>query len=82
LLNKGLKYNIRYKQNDWIKTSALEAETDITKLPVIEQDYIRFQLAHMKLLHKECNENKGYNTKHANIEGHTLNDIKKKYIIL
>ena len=79
LLNKGLKYNLSYKQNDWIKTLALEAETAITKLPVMEQDYIRFQVAHnIKLLYKQCNENKSYNTKHANIERHTLNSIKRK----
>jgi len=38
-------------------------------------------LAHnIKLLYKQCNENKGYNTKHANIEGHTLNDSKIKLL--
>jgi hypothetical protein len=60
---------ISHIQKDWTKTLALEAETAITKLPVIGQDYIRFQVAHnIKLLYKQCNKNKGYNTKHANIE--------------
>jgi hypothetical protein len=44
LLNKGLKYNLRHKNRDWIKTLALEAETAISQLPSTEQDYIRYQV--------------------------------------
>ena len=60
---------------------ALEAETAIIKLPVNEQDYIRFQVAHnIKLLYKQCSGNKGYNTKHAKKERHTINSIKRKLL--
>jgi len=58
---------------------ALEAETAFTKLPVMEHEYIRFQVAHnIKLLYKQYRGNKRYNTKHANMEQHTLNSIKRK----
>jgi hypothetical protein len=32
LLNKGLKYNLHYKQRDWIRTLATEADAAISKL--------------------------------------------------
>jgi hypothetical protein len=54
LLNKGLKYNLSYKRNNWIETLALKAETAVSKLPVLEQDSIRYQVAHnIKLLYKQ-----------------------------
>ena len=54
LLNKSLKYNLSYKNKEWIKTLALEAEAAVNKLPVVEQDHIRFQVAHnIKLLYKQ-----------------------------
>jgi hypothetical protein len=46
LLNKGLKYNLNHKHKNWIKTLALEAETAVTQLPIFEQDYICYQVAH------------------------------------
>jgi len=36
VVNKGLKYNLSYKQRDWIKTLATEAETPIIQLPISE----------------------------------------------
>jgi len=33
LLNKGLKYNLRKKQKQWISNLALEAEMTVTLLP-------------------------------------------------
>ena len=36
LLNKGLKYNLNFKQKNWIKNLALEVETAITQLPILE----------------------------------------------
>jgi hypothetical protein len=33
LLNKGLKYNLIYKNKNWIQTLALETETAIAQLP-------------------------------------------------
>jgi hypothetical protein len=59
LLNKGFKYNLSHKRKDWIKKNlALEAETAISKLPVHEQDYLRFQVAHnIKQLYRQYNGN-------------------------
>jgi len=63
LLNKGLKYNLRYKQKDWIRTLALEAEKAISQLPISEQEYMRYQGAsNIKHLYKQYDKNKNYNT--------------------
>jgi len=35
----------RYKQKDWIKTLAIEAETAISQLLISEQEYLRYQFA-------------------------------------
>jgi 3-methyladenine DNA glycosylase AlkC len=60
---------------------ALEAETEVTKLPAHEQDYIRFQIAHnIKQLYKQYDRNKYCNTSHAKNEHHTLNDIREKLL--
>jgi hypothetical protein len=54
----------------------------MTKLPVNEQDYIKFQVAHnIKLLYKQYNGNRDQNTKHTKNERHTLNNIKEKLVI-
>jgi hypothetical protein len=45
LLEKGLKYNINRKPKHWIKTIALEAESAITLLPPVDQDFYRRQVA-------------------------------------
>ena len=45
LLNKGLKYNLSKKWEQWIGNLALEAETAVTLLPPGEQDYIHHQVA-------------------------------------
>jgi hypothetical protein len=34
LLNKGLKYNLHYKNKKWIETLALKAKTAITNLDI------------------------------------------------
>ena len=44
LLNKGMKYNLHYKQKQWITTFALEAETAISHLPLPEQEPVRYQI--------------------------------------
>jgi hypothetical protein len=41
LLNKGLKYNLYNKQKGWITTLAIEANTDISKMDIRDQTYIR-----------------------------------------
>ena len=58
LLNKGLKYNLGFKQKGWIKKLALETETTINKLPVTEQDYMRYKVT--ENINKLYNK---YNTK-------------------
>jgi hypothetical protein len=45
LLNKGLQYNLHYKQKLWIETLALEAETAISYLDASEQDHMRHLVA-------------------------------------
>jgi len=37
LLNKGLKYNLNYKNRNWIQTLALETETAVAQLHAQEQ---------------------------------------------
>jgi hypothetical protein len=41
LLSKGPKYNLHHKQNNWIKTLALEADTAINQLNITEQANMR-----------------------------------------
>jgi hypothetical protein len=41
LLKKGLKYNLHYKEKNWLETLALEAETAISKINITEQQYYR-----------------------------------------
>jgi hypothetical protein len=45
LLNKGFKYNLHTKRKNWIKTLAFEAETAINKLPELDRDHYRWQVA-------------------------------------
>jgi hypothetical protein len=79
LLNKGLKYNLRYKHKNWIKTLALEAETAITQLPSHEQDYMRALTAHnLKQLYKQQSNNIQRNSTHALHEYRILRQIKNK----
>ena len=54
LINKGLKYNLPYKQKNWISTLAIEAETAITQLPNHHQEYFRTITAHrIKQMYKQ-----------------------------
>jgi hypothetical protein len=45
ILNQGLKYNNNQKPQNWIRTLALEAETAINQLLIIEQDHTRWKVA-------------------------------------
>ena len=45
LLEKGPKYNLHSRKNNWLTTLALEAETAITSLPTSDRDYYRKQFA-------------------------------------
>jgi predicted metal-dependent hydrolase len=81
LLNNGLKYNLSYKQRDYIKTLASEAETAISLLPISEQEYVKYQVAiNIKHLHKQYNKNKNYNTTIYKKCKEILNQIKETLI--
>jgi hypothetical protein len=75
LLSKGLKYNLHYKPNNWIRTLAIEAETAISYMKAIEQNCIRQAVVKsIKQLLRKSNQN---NTR-AKHEWKTLNNIKEK----
>jgi hypothetical protein len=68
------------QKKDRVKSFALEAETAISKLPVNEHDYLRFQVAHnIKQLYKQYNGNKDPNRKHAKNERKLLTKSEKNY---
>ena len=77
MLNKGLKYNLSYKNKNWINTLAFETETAIAQLSPQEQEYTRVRAAHnIKQFYKQQSTNKQYNSNKANKEYRTLNQIK------
>jgi hypothetical protein len=84
LLRKGLKYNIRPPQKQWIKTLAIEAETAVHLLPHPDQHPIRYQVA--KTLDKLITEAKNPSSKKTshiatNIsERKTIQDIRTKLL--
>jgi len=81
LLNKSLKYNLSYKQKDWIRMLALEAERAISQLPISGQEYIWYQVANnIKHLYKQYDKNKLYNTILDKKEKRILNHIIEKLI--
>jgi hypothetical protein len=41
LLQKGFKYNLHTKKENWLQNLALETETAITQLPTNERDVYR-----------------------------------------
>jgi hypothetical protein len=45
LLSKGLKYNLHYKLNNWIRTIAIETETTIRYVKEIKQNCVRQAIA-------------------------------------
>jgi hypothetical protein len=55
LLSKGLKYNLHYKQKNWIRTLAIEADAAINLLNPHEQAYMRQAVTKnlRKLINKE-----------------------------
>jgi hypothetical protein len=64
ILNKGLKYNLHYKNKNWIETLALEAETAISNLEITKQNYYRHVVA--KKIKDIYRENKNRNKKNNN----------------
>jgi predicted glycosyltransferase involved in capsule biosynthesis len=75
LLNKGLKYNLHYKNKKWIETLALEAETAITNLDINNQNYYRHAVA-KKI--KEISKNNQINNKKTKEEWKQIMNIKNK----
>jgi hypothetical protein len=75
ILNKGLKYNLHYRNKNWIETLALKAETTINKLEIIEQNYYRHVVA--KKIKSIYRNNKNINRKN-NEEWELIMNIKYK----
>ena len=79
LLNKGLKYNLNYKQKNWNIKLALEAETTITQLRISEQEYMRYRVEeNINKLYTQYDHNKHYSSIHDKKEKKILNRIKEK----
>jgi hypothetical protein len=54
LLEKGLKYNLRYKNKCWINRLALEADTALNLIDPLQQNYMRHLIAaHIQKLKKK-----------------------------
>jgi hypothetical protein len=64
LLEKGLKYNLHYKDKLWINRLALEADSATSLADPLQQNYLKHLIAkHIKKLqHKFSIQN--YNKKH------------------
>jgi hypothetical protein len=83
LLNKGLKYDLHFRQKQWIQTLAIEADTAINTLPDKDQCYLRQLVANnIKVLINKQKANKEQrvttHTKRQYQEWNTLRNIKHK----
>jgi dihydroorotate dehydrogenase len=78
LLRKGLKYNLHYKQKNWLETLALEAETAISKISATEQQYYRYRVA--KTI-KRVNQKDSTNSIRSKIEW-KLNKLMENELII
>jgi pyruvate carboxylase len=79
LLNKGLRYNLRYKRRNWLHTLAFEADAAITYLPTSEQEGMHYLVAQqIQLLYRRQTREPTRNTLHAKHEKHILNSIRSK----
>ena len=77
LLNKGLKYNLNYKNKHRLSTLVLEAETAISLLPSHEQEYLWYQVAHnLQKLYKQ--QNSKHTAKDFRNESKIVIQIRKK----
>ena len=77
LLNKGVKYNLKYRNNHRLSTLALEAETAIPLLPYHEQEYLRYQVAHkFQKLYKQ--QNSKHTAKYFKNESKIFIQIRKE----
>jgi hypothetical protein len=78
LLSKGLKYNLHYKQKNWVETLSLEAETAISNLEIKEQQYYRHAVVKVITRITQENENKNNTNKENKKEWTLMTDIKKQ----
>jgi hypothetical protein len=75
LLRKGLKYNLQYKQKNWLETLPLEAETAISKINATEQQYYRHMIA--KTI-KRINQKDSMHSIRSKIEWKLIRHIRNK----
>jgi hypothetical protein len=76
LLNKGLKYNLHHKQKNWLTNLVLEAETDISLLPLTDRGYYRRQVSERITQLQRQNTNKPNHNDHT--EWNSIKTIKNK----
>jgi hypothetical protein len=83
LLNKGLQYNLQQQHKEWIEQLALEAETAISKLNILEQDHYRHLVANniKTLITREQRPNTLYKEE-WNIIRNIKNKIKEHDLII
>jgi hypothetical protein len=75
LVNKGLQYNLLYKQKSWNETLALEAETAISSVDVTEQEHMSHLVANNL---KHLIKNQSRNSKNTKYGWNVMKSIKQK----
>jgi hypothetical protein len=78
LLKKGLKYNLHYKQKNWLETLELEAETAISKMNATEQQYYKHMVT--KTI-KKINQKYNMNNIRSKIEWKLIRSTRKKKLV-
>jgi hypothetical protein len=78
LLEKGLKYNLHFKDKQWINRLALEADSATSLADPLQQNYLKHLVAKhiQKLQQKYSTQN--YNNKKTQQEWNVLKGIKQK----
>ena len=77
LLQKGLKYNLQTKRENWIQTLALEAETAIQKLTRSDREIYRHKVTD-RINTLQRNSNTQSNPNSAIHEAKTMRSIQSK----
>jgi len=78
LLQKGLKYNLHTKQENWIQDLALEAETAIQTLPTSDHDMMYRHMVVDRINTLQKNSNTQSNPNSAKHEAKTRRSIQSK----
>jgi hypothetical protein len=66
LLNKGLKYKLHFKYNNWLHILALEVEVAAIHLPTHEQDGVHHLIVQrVQQLHRQQKQGRIHSTVHA-----------------